>query len=111
MDVIAGDRFPTCWFNVFDRGVEFTYPGVTSSFAESEPPQIAPHGDRQVIIGQHTKLSLLSGPAERDLVDAFVQVGRAITVINPRVLIPGNLFTVNKAITATTDALNHALGS
>lgn len=111
MDVIAGDVFPTCWFDVFDRGVEFTYPGATSTSEEWEPPQIAPHGDRQVIIGQRTKLTLLTGPAERDLVVAFVQVGRAITLVNPRMLIPGELFSVNKDITAATDALNHALGS
>ncbi len=111
MNVIAGDVFPTCWFDVFDRGVEFTYPGVTSTSEEWEPPQIAQHGDRQVIIGQHTQLTLLTGPAERDLVVAFVQVGRAITLVNPRVLIPGELFSVNKDITAATDALHHALGT
>ncbi len=66
MNVIAGDVFPTCWFDVFDRGVEFTYRGVTSTSEEWEPPQIAQHGDRQVIIGQHTQLTLLTGPAERD---------------------------------------------
>jgi hypothetical protein len=128
MDVIDGDVFPTCWFNLFDRLTPLEPAGWTSTTeawhvtqlaSPLDPVQIAPHGDRQIIIGQHTTINRSSGPLERYFVNAFVQVGRTISWVNPRLLTSTELFDsspslravgVNEAITAATNALKKAIG-
>jgi hypothetical protein len=114
MDVIDGGTFAACWFDLFDR-IRIT-PQVGNgrtppSEAWSAPP-ISLHGDRQVIIGQHLTVTRSGGGADEvHLVNAFVQVGRAITWINPRLPASGDLSEVEKDITAATTALKNASGS
>jgi len=113
MDVIDGGTFAACWFDLFDRirvaplvGASTTPP----SEAWKAPP-ISRHGDRQVIIGQHVTIVGPSVTDDVDLVNAFVQVGRTITWINPRLPADGDLSGVEKAIAAATTALTGAPGS
>ena len=112
MDVIAGKLYPTCWFDFIDRGFEHTYPGTTSSSEAWQAPRIAPHGDRQVIIGQHT--SFIQPDLRRDyyVVNAYVQVGRAISLIDPEFVATASdpLAAVDNDITAATTALKNVFG-
>ncbi len=110
MDVIAGKLYPTCLFNLFDRVIPVEHNGAKSTSEAWDAPQIAPHGDRQVIIGQHTTVILTTGPAELHLLNAFVQVGRAISFINPRLIATGDVWQVDKTITDATSALNNVFG-
>ena len=69
-----------------------------------------PHGDRQIIIGQKARSIVSTGSSsDEHLVNAYVQVGRAITLINPRYVAADDhpLLDVDQAITAATDALDH----
>jgi hypothetical protein len=112
MDVIASQLYPGCWFDVIDRGFEYTYPGTTSSSEAWQAPPIAKHGDRQVIIGQHT--SFIQPDLRRDhyVVNAYVQVGRAISLIDPEFVATASdpLAAVDNDITAATTALKNGLG-
>ena len=73
---------------------------------------IALHGDRQVIIGQkiHYVLSP-GGPLDVQAINAFVQVGRAISFIDVQ---DYGDYTANsnvmEAITASADALKKVFG-
>lgn len=110
MDVIAGKLYPTCSFNASDRGYA---PNSAVAISEAwEAPQIALHGDRQVIIGQHTTTINAGFREQRYLVNAYVQVGRAITWINPDfVATEANpLLEVENEITAATTALTKVFG-
>ena len=112
MDVIAGEHYPTCWFNLFDRDSFHSY-GWTSISEAWDAPNIARHGDQQIIIGQHATLLIrFKDRQESYLINAYVRVGRAITFINPRYVDDGGnpLLAVDKAITAATDALTRAVG-
>jgi hypothetical protein len=114
MDVIAGDLYPTCWFDVYDRRDADISQGRAAAISEAwgGAPGIVRHGDRQVIIGQHT--SELLGPfrGEHYLVNAYVQVGRAISFINPEYMIDTNdpLLAVENDIAAATTALTNVFG-
>jgi hypothetical protein len=111
MDVIAGDVYPTCWFDEYDRRMGHYRATMSISEAWDAPP-IAPHGDRQVIIGQHETLLHNGFRLEYYFVNAYVQVGRAISLIDPvYVADAGNpLLNVNNDITAATTALTNAFG-
>ena len=113
MDVIDGDTFAACWFNLFDRirVSSLVGAGTTPPSEAWNAPAISPHGDRQVIIGQHITLVRFGVTEEVYLVNAFVQVGRSIAWINPRLPASGDLSGVEKAITAATTALKNASGS
>ena len=76
MDVIASDLFPSCWFNLFDRLTPLGSAGSPSAseawdiphvYGPLEPFEIAPHGDRQIIIGQHTTVIRPGSPLEQRL--------------------------------------------
>jgi hypothetical protein len=110
MDVIAGKLYPTCSLNANDRGYA---PNSAVAISEAwDAPQIAPHGDRQVIIGQHTTTIHSGLREERYLVNAYVQVGRAISWINPDYVATGAnpLLEVDNEITAATTALTKVFG-
>jgi hypothetical protein len=114
MDVIAGDVFRTCQLDMYDRLVPLGNPGVTSTTESWEAPAIGRHGDRQVIIGQHSRyVGGSDGPSEEFRVNVFVQVGRAISWSNPEFLAEAYnpRVIVDKAITATTAALENVFGS
>ena len=85
MDVIAGKTFMTCWFSLFDRLAPLgRYGPIESATSQAWPaPQIARHGDSQIIIGQRTSYVASSGPFEADIINCFIQVGRAISWIAP----------------------------
>ncbi|HEX2782146.1 MAG TPA: hypothetical protein VHN36_01075 [Ilumatobacteraceae bacterium] len=128
MDVIDSAVLPKCWFELYDRLMSITGVGWASTteawvpphvYGPLEPFEIPPHGDRQVLIGQHTTINRSSPPMERYFINAFVQVGRTISWVNPLFVIPNNTSTsesayravgVNEVITAATSALNKALG-
>lgn len=113
MDVIAGDTFAACWFDLFDRirVAPVVGAGRTPPSEAWNAPTIPLHGDRQVIIGQRVTIVRPSITDGVHLVNAFVQVGRAIVWINPRLPASGDLSEVEKAIAAATKALKNASGS
>jgi hypothetical protein len=128
MDVIASDVFPTCWFNLFDRLTPLGPAGSPSTseawdvphvYGPLEPFEIDPHGDRQIIIGQHSTVIRSGSPLERYFINAFVQVGRTVSWVNPLWVLPNDTSSsqsqfqavgVNEAITAATNALKNAIG-
>ncbi|MGZ4739008.1 MAG: hypothetical protein ACXVLM_07215 [Ilumatobacteraceae bacterium] len=112
MDAIAGDVFPTCSLKLFDRFTALNR-NITaeSTSAIWQAPPIAAHGDRQVIIGQTIDYTFLVGGANAQAINAYVQVGRAIAFIDPQYLGDvGPNSNVEKAITASTDALKKVFG-
>jgi hypothetical protein len=115
MDVIAGDVYPSCWFDLFDRLIPLgsTLGTNTSTSQASDAPAITPHGDRQIIIGQNAVLVGSDATVNAYFVNAYVQVGRAISWINPMSGGTGDTAPVaaEKAITATATALDSAFGS
>jgi hypothetical protein len=113
MDVIEGKIFPGCWFNLFDRLTpRGGFSDERSISTAWEAPAIAPRGDRQVIVGQHAAYTLTGGSVEVNVVNVYVQVGRAISWINPAYGVgqEDRLFSVNKALDATTAALEAVFG-
>lgn len=117
MDMIAGAEYQACDRDLFDRLTPFGTPNVTSTTEQWQAPTIAPHGDRQIIIGQHTTFSGAgiqnSGVTDEFRINAYIQVGRAISWINPRYL-PGAqqpLFVSDNAITASATALEAVFGT
>ena len=113
MDVIAGDVYPTCSLKLFDRltALNRNITALSISTRWEKEPQIAPHGDRQVIIGQKIEYTFLVGGASAGAINAYVQVGRAIAFIDPQHL--GNVgpnSNVERAITLSTDALKKVFG-
>jgi hypothetical protein len=111
MDVIAGEVYPTCWFDVFDRRIAHSRATMTISEAWDAPP-IASHGDRQVIIGQHETLLTNGFRLEYYLVNAYTQVGRAISLIDPVYVTDASnpLLAVETDIAAATTALTNVFG-
>jgi hypothetical protein len=112
MDLISGTAFAGCWFDLYDRTAPLgRFGGVTA--ATSEPwsaPAVSAHGDRQVIIGQKASYTTSGTPGTTYLINAFVQVGRAISWIAPtaRVDAVSPLTLVERVIAATADALERA---
>jgi hypothetical protein len=112
MDVIAGDVYPTCFFDFYDRLTTHLRVKATSKSQSYDFPPIAPHGDRQVIIGQKIDYAFSGGGgASVEGVNAYVQVGRAIAFIDPQYFSDvGPKSSVEQAITASTDALKKVFG-
>jgi hypothetical protein len=112
MDAMAASNFGKCWFDVFDRLTPLgRYVGASSKSVDLSAPTIKEHGDRQIIIGQHVRYTFQNGPQGRDFVNAYVQVGRAIALVNPELAGTANgLANIEKIITASTDALEAKFG-
>jgi len=112
MDAIAGPNFAKCWFDVFDRLTPLgRYVGASSRSVDLPAPKIEEHGDRQIILGQHVQYSFQNGPQARNFINAYVQVGRAIALVNPELLAtPNGLATVDRVIAASTQALEAKFG-
>ena len=76
-----------------------------------QPPEFAAHGDRQVIYGQR-----IAGPLSSDFnqlrIDAYIQVGRAISGVNPVYLpdAPQPAKVATTAIDASAAALEGVFG-
>ncbi|MEO8264611.1 MAG: hypothetical protein ABI706_03780 [Ilumatobacteraceae bacterium] len=114
MDVINGDVYPNCSFNFFDRLIPLgSTLGTDTSTSEAwDAPAFTAHGERLVVIGQHAKLVGPDATVDAYFVNAYVQVGRAISWINPMAspTAGDSQFAVNKAITATATALDAVFG-
>ncbi len=113
MNVIAGDVYPTCSLKLFDRltALNRNITAVSTSTAWQTTPSVAPHGDRQVIIGQKIEYTFPNGHATAGAINAYVQVGRAIAFIDPQHLGDvGPTSNVEHAITLSTDALEKVFG-
>jgi hypothetical protein len=113
MDVIAGAVYPTCLFDLFDRLTPLSSGTKATSASRSfDLSPVAPHGDRQVIIGQKIDYTLsVGGGVSVEAVNAFVQVGRAIAFVDPQYFSDvGPKSNVEQAITASTDALKKVFG-
>ncbi len=113
MDVIAGDVYPTCSLKLFDRltALNRNITALSTSTRWQAEPVIAPHGDRQVIVGQKIEYTFLVGGASAGAINAYVQVGRAIAFIDPQyvgTVAPNS--NVERAITLSTDALKRVFG-
>jgi hypothetical protein len=110
MDVIEGDIFPACWFQLYDRLAPFNRYGAVESATSStwDAPDYAQHGDRQVIFGQQVNVTpTTGGPFRIQIVNAFVQVGRAISWLAPSYWPgPNPPFQIDRMIAATATALD-----
>jgi hypothetical protein len=98
---------------LFDRLTALNRNITAVSTSTSWPaPQIALHGDRQVIIGQKIDYTFPGGgAASAEAINAYVQVGRAIAFIDPQYLSDvGPKSNVEQTITASTDALKKVFG-
>ena len=114
MDVIAGNVYPTCWFDLFDRLTPLGRLSQTTSISHASDldVSIAQHGDRQVIISQRITYTTFQSGANVVAINAYVQVGRAISFIDPQFLGDvGPNSNVEQAITASTNALKKVFGS
>ena len=113
MDIIDGDIYPKCWFNLYDHLAPLGRFGaiITSTSEAWDAPQIALQGDRQVIIGQHMSFTSGDGPFDAHIINAYVQTGRAISWIAPTYHVGANLFPVDKMISATATALDEVFRS
>ncbi len=85
---------------------------ATSASRSFDIPSIAPHGDRQIAIGQAIHYVLSTGVTiDPQAVNVFVQVGRAIAFIDPQYFDDvGPTSNVVEAITASTNALKQVFG-
>ena len=113
MDAIAGNVYPTCWFDLFDRLTPLGRMSHTTStsYASEMPSSIAQHGDRQVIISQRIVYTTFQSGANVEAINAYVQVGRAISFIDPQYLGDvGPNSNVERAIAASTAALQKVFG-
>ena len=112
MDVIASDVFPPCLFSLFDDLTPLGRRAFSTSVSRSwDAPTIALHGDRQIIIGQHIDYTFTDSSARVDAINAFVQVGRAISFVDMQyfgLLDPAS--NVERAITASANALQNVFG-
>jgi hypothetical protein len=108
MDKIAEASFVPC-LNQFMDALMPKLAGSPSETSTVEPPPLAAHGDRQVVVGQSIAFSSLG---TFTVMNVFVQVGRGIVYVNPT---PDALDSLDpasrleKVIAAATDDLRNAL--
>jgi hypothetical protein len=113
MDVIAGNVYPTCWFDLFDRLTPLGRLSHTTSISHATDMDvsIAQHGDRQIIITQRITYTTFQSGGNAVAINAYVQVGRAIVFIDPQYLGDvGPNSNVEQAIAASTEALQKVFG-
>jgi hypothetical protein len=113
MDVIAGDVYPTCSLKMFDHltALNRNITASSTSTRWENDPQIASHGERQVVFGQTIEYTFPNGRATAGAINAYVQVGRAIAFIDPQHFGDvGPNSNVEHAITISTDALKKVFG-
>ncbi|MEY2521710.1 MAG: hypothetical protein QOJ66_275 [Ilumatobacteraceae bacterium] len=109
IDKIAEASFVPC-FNQFMDALSPRLAGSPSNTTTVEPPPLADHGDRQVVLGQSVALPF----GTYQVMNVFVQVGRGIVFVNPT---PDALDSLDagsrleKVIAAATDDLTTALAT
>lgn len=107
MDKIAEPSFVPC-LNHFMDALTPKLAGSPSNTTTVEPPPLADHGDRQVVLGQSIALPF----GTYQVMNVFVQVGRGIVYVNPTPDALGSLdpaSRLEKVISAATDDLRNAL--
>ena len=113
MDVIAGQVYPQCLFDLIDRIIPLgqRMNATTKSVAWQAPP-VKTHGDRQVSFGQLVHYTVTSGNVDIYLVNVFVQVGRSIGWVDPQYFPESTtpLYRVDKAVDANAAALEAVFG-
>lgn len=109
MDKIAEPGFLPC----FDHVLPQMYPGKGVA-SRLDPLPVAPHGDRQIVIGQH--LVFGATPSDSgipvDTMNVWVQVGRAVVFVDPSLDSHQSLdpeSRIERAVSAATEALQAAL--
>ena len=109
MDKIAEPAFVPCLMKFMDRLTPVLSPGTISTTSNVDAPEIAAHGDRQVVIGESITFA---GADTFTTMNTFVQVGRGIVYVNPTPDFHDSLdpaSRLEKAYTAATDSLRTAL--
>ncbi len=107
MDKIAEPGFAPCFDHVFRRMYG------NSQASRLDPLPVAPHGDRQIVIGQH--LDFGAPPPDGipvDTMNVWVQIGRAVVFVDPSTDTHDSLDPAGRielAVSAATDALQAAL--
>ena len=107
MDKIAEPGFQPCLDHVFRRMYG------NSQASRLDPLPVAPHGDRQIVIGQH--LVFGAPPPDGipvDTMNVWVQIGRAVVFVDPSTDTHDSLDPegrIERAVSAATDALQAAL--
>lgn len=107
MDKIAEPGFPPCFDHVFRRMYG------NSQASRLDPLPVAPHGHRQIVIGQHLDFGGLPPdgiPVET--MNVWVQIGRAVVFVDPSTDTHDSLDPdgrIERAVSAATDALQAAL--
>jgi hypothetical protein len=109
MDKIAEPGFLSC----FDNVLPLMYPGKGVA-SRLDPLPVAPHGDRQIVIGQH--LVFGASPSDSgipvDTMNVWVRVGRAVVFVDPSVDTHNSLDSasrIERAVSAATKAIQAAL--
>ncbi len=106
MDKIGEESFQPCLDKFMDALFAVLAPDFPMHTTSIDPPQVADHGDRQVIVAQSMQI-----PGARfTVINGFIQVGRGIVYIDPTIDAPGSdPAPVNEAYSAATEALEDAL--
>jgi len=113
MDVIAGQVFPQCMFDLIDRIIPLGRRMNATTKSETwQAPPIASHGDRQVAFGQLVRYTVSTGNVDIYLINVYVQVGRAIAWVDPQYFPESTtpLYRVDRAVDASVAALAHVFG-
>lgn len=108
MDKIAEASFAPCLSQFMDALMP-KLAGSLSTTTIVDPPPLAPHGDRQVVLGQ--SIHFTDG-GTYTVMNTFVQVGRGIVYVNPTPDANDSLdpaSRLEKVLTAATDNLRNAL--
>ncbi len=111
MDKIAEPGFQQC----FDHVLPLMYPGKGVA-SRLDPLPVAPHGDRQIVIGQHLVFGAVPPDSgiPVDTMNVWVQIGRAVVFVDPGIDSHDSLdpdSRIERAVSAATDALQAALDS
>ena len=107
MDKIAEASFAPCLSQFMDALMPKL--GGLSTTTIIDPPPLAPHGDRQVVLGQ--SIHFTDG-GTHTVMNTFVQVGRGIVYVNPTPDAHDSLdpaSRLERVLTAATDNLRTAL--
>jgi hypothetical protein len=108
MDKITEASFAPCLSQFMDALMP-KLAGSLSNTTIVDPPPLAPHGDRQVVLGQ--SIHFTDG-GTYTVMNTFVQVGRGIVYVNPTPDAHDSLdpaSRLEKVLTAATDNLRNAL--
>jgi hypothetical protein len=107
MDKIAEESFQPCFNKFMDALFAVLAPDFPAHSKSIDPPVVAEHGDRQVVVAQTIQF-----PGSRfSVMNAFIQVGRGIVYVDPTIDTDagGDVAPVDEAYSVAADALKAAL--